>query len=306
MNPDGHEKALAMIASKGAFFDRTKTDTYGRENAENVDLNRDFPDHFYPERPGEHPVAVETKNMIAWSEQHHFVVSLNVHGGALVANYPFDDSTEYGENSRRREKRAAKYPPSRSLDEDVFVHLAKLYASHHPTMSKGLSCRSDEIGIAEVPRSATMFGSELFPEGIVNGQQWYPVAGGMQDWNYWHTSCFELTVELGCVKFPAVGYLAQYWEANKAATLAIIDQIDIGASGMVRDEHQTPIENAKIVVERREDKAVFTSDKGDFFRPLMPGKYRFEVSAPGHMDIVHEVVVPDDTGKVNVDFYLET
>ena len=82
-------------------------------------------------------------------------------------------------------------------------------------MSEGQSCRSDKIGTAEVPRSATIFGIENFPEGIVNGQMWYPVAGGMQDWNYWNTGCFELTVELGCVKFPAEEYLEQYWEANK-------------------------------------------------------------------------------------------
>ena len=64
--------------------------------------------------------------MIEWSNHHNFVLSLNVHGGALVANYPFDDSAQYGENSRRRERRAAKYPESRSPDDDVFVHLAKL------------------------------------------------------------------------------------------------------------------------------------------------------------------------------------
>ena len=71
-------------------------------------------------------LAIETKNMIEWSNHHNFVLSLNVHGGALVANYPFDDSAQYGENSRRRERRAAKYPESRSPDDDVFVHLAKL------------------------------------------------------------------------------------------------------------------------------------------------------------------------------------
>ena len=57
MNPDGFEKSLAMINSKGPYFDKTKTDTYGRENADNVDLNRDFPDHFYPNRPGDHPLV---------------------------------------------------------------------------------------------------------------------------------------------------------------------------------------------------------------------------------------------------------
>ena len=87
--------------------------------------------------------------------------------------------------------------------------------------------------------------------------------------------------------------------------MAIINELDLGVSGLVLDEHKNPILNAKIVVEHREDKAVYTSNKGDFFRPLMPGKYHLEVSAPGRMDIVHEVVVPPE-GRVKVDLWLET
>ena len=214
MNPDGHEKALEMIKSHGAHYEQTKKMTYGRENAQNIDLNRDFPDHFYPNRASGDLKAIETQNIVQWSENHRFVLSLNVHGGGLVANYPLDDSADFGENTRRREKRTT-YPPSESVDNDVFVHLAKVYASHHPTMGEGKSCRSDQIGIAEDPKAATLFGIENFTEGIVNGQVWYPVAGGMQDWNYWNTGAYEITVEIGCIKFPAEEYLEQYWLANK-------------------------------------------------------------------------------------------
>ena len=37
----------------------------------------------------------------------------------------------------------------------------------------------------------------------------------MQDWNYLHTNCFEITVEMGCTKYPRGADLPSYWEANK-------------------------------------------------------------------------------------------
>lgn len=30
----------------------------------------------------------------------------------------------------------------------------------------------------------------------------YPIYGGMQDWNYIHEGCFELTLEISDVKWP--------------------------------------------------------------------------------------------------------
>lgn len=65
----------------------------GRGNAANVDLNRDFPDRFEstlfkrlrPNQP-------ETVAMIKFITQNPFVLSANLHGGAVVASYPYDNS----------------------------------------------------------------------------------------------------------------------------------------------------------------------------------------------------------------------
>ncbi|KAF2892153.1 hypothetical protein ILUMI_14020, partial [Ignelater luminosus] len=51
--------------------------------------------------------------------------------------------------------------------------------------------------------------------GITNGAAWYPLTGGMQDFNYvWH-GCMEVTLEVSCCKYPPAKELPRYWEDNK-------------------------------------------------------------------------------------------
>ena len=54
-----------------------------------------------------------------------FVLSANLHGGSLVANYPFDDDS----------KMIEMY--SAAPDDDVFKYIAKNYSYNHPTMHLG-------------------------------------------------------------------------------------------------------------------------------------------------------------------------
>jgi len=131
----------------------------GRENAKGVDLNRDFPDHFHP--ISGNPRAKETRLFMEWMMKHHFTLSINSHGGALVANYPLDDSPQLpkslGRRSTRstrstdvsRTRRGVQSPPSMSPDDDVFIKLATTYATNHKTMFLGKSCENDLIGRAE-------------------------------------------------------------------------------------------------------------------------------------------------------------
>lgn len=82
----------------------------GRENENSKDLNRDFPDQFDPVRTGKspscsHPTLIpslpgtilsgrqpETVALMTWIISRPFVLSGNLHGGAVVASYPYDDS----------------------------------------------------------------------------------------------------------------------------------------------------------------------------------------------------------------------
>ena len=82
MNPDGFEIARNYSKSKEHVQG-------GRDNANGVDLNRNFPDPFNQPFYGDIIQQKETKAVIKWMENHPFVLSANLHGGAVVVNYPY-------------------------------------------------------------------------------------------------------------------------------------------------------------------------------------------------------------------------
>ncbi|URE43412.1 hypothetical protein MUK42_14854 [Musa troglodytarum] len=151
-----------------------------RGNANNVDLNRDFPDQFYPINDIKHSRQPETRAIMTWVKEGHFTASASLHGGALVANYPWD-----GSQDTRKQYTA-------SPDDKTFRYMASLYSRSHYNMSL----------------------SQEFEGGITNGALWYPIYGGMQDWNYIHGGCFELTLEISDNKWP---------QANEVSFESFID-----------------------------------------------------------------------------------
>lgn len=66
---------------------------------------------------------------------------------------------------------------------------------------------------------------EHFIDGITNGASWSSLSGGMQDYNYVHSNCFEITLELGCDRFPKGTELEKYWHDNKKALVDLTQQV---------------------------------------------------------------------------------
>lgn len=64
-----------------------------------------------------------------------------------------------------------------------------------------------------------------FKDGVTNGNHWYLLRGGMQDWNYVNTNDMEITLEISCVKFPFAKELPRFWHDNKKALLFFMEQV---------------------------------------------------------------------------------
>ncbi|KHN74597.1 Carboxypeptidase D [Toxocara canis] len=236
MNPDGYERAMEGDISG----------IIGRGNARDIDLNRDF-----PHRSGRvryRPVQPETSAIMRWIRSVPFVLSANLHDGSLLVNYPYDDGFTPGSQL------------SKTGDHELFVRLAFTYARAHRYMwKKGPRCLSDFI---DEPKM-----------GITNGAQWYPVAGGMQDWNYVNTNCFELTIEMNCQKFSFAKDLPKLWNDHKYALFELIDQVHNTISGFVLDaETGQGIANATISISD-EGKVIRSYIYGDYWRLINPGSY---------------------------------
>lgn len=115
----------------------------------------------------------------------------------------------------------------------------------------------------------------------------------LQDFNYMFTNCFAITLELSCCRFPPASELKKEWENNRDALINYMYQVHIGVKGFITAETSDsnkpnkdgilgkPLPNAVISVEGI-DHDVTTSLFGDYWRLLVPGRYRITAKADGY------------------------
>lgn len=216
-----------------------------RYNANNVDLNRNFPDPSEGEHPDGNQWQAETISMMNFADTIALTLSANFHSGAEVVNYPWDTWE--------------KLHP----DNDWFISVSRIYAD-----TVHLHCPAGYL--------------DDLNDGITNGYAWYRITGGRQDYMNYFQHCREITVEISEYLFPQNP--AIYWTYNKDAIIEFISRSHTGICGTVYCGNSTPV-LAKIEIPGKDsDNSFVFSEKqtGKFFRLLLPGKYNLVFSAPYH------------------------
>ncbi|XP_048378742.1 inactive carboxypeptidase-like protein X2 [Stegostoma tigrinum] len=298
LNPDGYELANEIGSELSSW-------ALGYWTEEGYDLSDNFPDltsivwgakdqtrgarkaitHHLP-IPEEYlseegAVAIETRAVITWLEKIPFVLGANFLGGEQVVTFPYNmgrpqEEEEEEEEMRRRPQNIEDYEEDEgekirymeTPDDAIFQWLAISYASAHLTMTETFrgKCHTDDF-------------TNGF--GIINGGAWRPSVGTINDFTYLHTNCFQLSIYVGCDKFPHESELAKEWENNQEALLFFMEQIHRGIKGFVRDLEGNAIANATVSVEGI-NHVVLTATDGDYWRILNPGDYRVTVKAEGY------------------------
>ncbi|XP_067087211.1 inactive carboxypeptidase-like protein X2 [Osmerus mordax] len=180
--------------------------------------------------------------------------------------------------------------PRATADASLFRWLAISYASTHLSMTRSHhgGCHGNDV---------------TGGQGIVNRAKWKPVAGSMNDFSYLHTNCFELSMFLGCDKFPHQTELLSEWENNREAMLIFMEQVHRGIRGIVKDQEGNALGNATVSVEGVSHD-VTTGESGDYWRLLNPGEYRVTVRAEGFSPLTKLCVVGYEPGATACSFTL--
>ncbi|XP_052730394.1 carboxypeptidase SOL1 isoform X5 [Vigna angularis] len=213
----------------------------------------------------------ETRAIMNWLRDIRFTASATLHGGALVANYPWDGSED---------KRTKYYG---CPDDDAFRFMASIYSHSHYNMSS----------------------SKEFLSGITNGAAWYPLYGGMQDWNYIHAGCFELTLEISDNKWPNATELPILWKYNKMSLLNLVASlVKTGVHGRIYSSADGKPLPGSIAVSGINYTVTAGKTLGDYHRFLAPrDKYEVVATMIGYKS--KNTTIWLDDGPVTLDFVLD-
>lgn len=219
-----------------------------------VDPNRNFP---VPDGSiggdGTYTNYVETQNFINFWSNKRAVLSATFHGGALIANYPWDYTDSVGT------------PPTDPPD----LFLARQVSLGYSRLNQPMYYNPDP--------------GAPYDSGVIYGYTWYPSPGSLQDWSYHGTTCLDVTMEISTTKWPSASTLPTYWSDNRAAMLYFIRQAGWGLQGVVTDSLTgSPLNRVGVAVSGV-NKPVYTDSlAGDYHRMLMTGYYDITFSKAGY------------------------
>lgn len=222
-----------------------------RRNANNADLNRNYPDPEDGPNPDGNAWQPETVFFMDFAEQYKFNISANWHGGAEVCNYPWDTWARL------------------SADNSWWVYTMREYADTVHAYSPPPYFRG-------------------FDAGITNGYAWYSISGGRQDYMNYFQHCREFTLELTNTKAPPASQLPTFWNYNFRSYLNYIEQSLYGIRGTVSNAVIGEPIRAKIEIIGHDidNSFVYSSaEAGNYHRYLYSGTYSLTFSAPCYESI---------------------
>lgn len=163
---DNSEVWINLLANPDATYwlDNTNTSVANsrRENANNVDLNRNYPDNIGGTNPDGNSYQTETLAFIQLAADYHFVLSANLHGGIELVNYPFDNAyastTQY-----HSEDPSGTGPYYTHPDTDWFEFISVEYANQ---------AQNDSDGFGETAYMLSDPDSYIYPSpGVTHGAE---------------------------------------------------------------------------------------------------------------------------------------
>ena len=132
----------------------------------------------------------------------------------------------------------------------------------------------------------------------------------MQDWNYLQCETLEITVEMGCNKFPMENELLQKYYDHYIPLVEHIKNARQGFWGKVTDSAGSAIDVSVEVEAPDIGINITTRPDGRYWRVAAPGEYEVTFTASGYKSHVHHVTVrPVDWASlpdpVNVNLFME-
>lgn len=233
-----------------------------RGNANNIDLNRNYPGTDYYGNPNLQPEIINFMNA---SGQNYWRLSANFHGGTEVVNYPWDcwvrlaaDDAWWVRVSRKFADTVHAYAPSNYMNEYV--------------------------------------------NGITNGYAWYYVHSSRQDYQIYYRHGRESTIEISDTKLLPPAQLPAHWDYLHRSLIAYLEQVHFGINGQVTDSLTNAPIKAKVTITGFDmDSSEVYSDSlfGMYYRMIIAGTYNLTFSAPGYYSkTVQNVTAVNDQATI--------
>ena len=233
-----------------------------RYNANWVDLNRNYPDPQDGPHPDGNPYQSETNIFLELADSINFTISANIHGGVEVCNYPWDTWSNL------------------TADNSWWEYVSHEYAD---------TCQAN---------SSNGYFNYL-NDGITNGNDWYEVNGGRQDYMNYFRYCREFTLEISNDKIPNPNDLPNLWDANYGSLLNYMQQSLYGLRGIVTDSvTEIPLKAKIEILNHDTDSSHIYSNLpiGNYHRYLIQGNYDVSFSKNGyHPKIINTTILNNAT-----------